>query len=472
MTPGPDATGVALTDSIYVTFNQAMLASTFTGSTLLLKDHLNASVAATVSYDAIGVRGIINPTLDLTAGETYTVTVKSGAAGVKNLNSVAMTSDYVWSFTAIVTAPPPSLVIVGYGSATTGGGNVGDAGTTLYNPTTYAAFKTAVQASGKRIIRPAATVVINGAGETLAVNNPNMTIDGTNFRGSFKRLGLSLKSSNHILTNLRLRPGDQVAAPDDVDGLTINPGNGSSLSNIVIDHCSILWGPDVTLAILNNSTDITVQYCILGAGLFYSAHFEATPPNSHSDGTNLISIASNPNALTEYGQRITFYRNYTVLNQSRNMRAIGPDYVDWINGVVYNWGNKLAHMNPRHANAVGNMFKKGPETRASNSVAETDTDTVYATAFSNSVYWSNNIGLGFNPTTNFTAGVIRTSVAGTLSVSAATASSALADSVVAAAGPWWVDSIDQTLKDHYTNGTGNYYNGAAYAAPNPTWPPF
>ncbi len=54
-------------------------------------------------------------------------------------------------------------------------------------------------------------------------------------------------------------------------------------------------------------------------------------------------------------------------------------------------------------------------------------------------------------------------------VSAAPASSALAASVVAGAGPSLVDSIDQRLKNDFSSGGGSFYNGAGYPGPNPTW---
>lgn len=54
-------------------------------------------------------------------------------------------------------------------------------------------------------------------------------------------------------------------------------------------------------------------------------------------------------------------------------------------------------------------------------------------------------------------------------VSPAPASAALAAQVVTGAGPTSVDAVDATLKADFTNGTGRFYNGAGYPAPNPTW---
>ncbi len=79
----------------------------------------------------------------------------------------------------------------------------------------------------------------------------------------------------------------------------------------------------------------------------------------------MTTIGSNPNPDSEYGRRITFYRNYIVHNNRRNIRAQGTDGIEWVNNVVYNWGDQLSRLNPRGANVVGNMFKPGPNTTAS-----------------------------------------------------------------------------------------------------------
>ena len=48
--------------------------------------------------------------------------------------------------------------------------------------------------------------------------------------------------------------------------------------------------------------------------------------------------------------------NFTSATFVAYARATASTYV---NNVVYNWGNKRAHGNPRGDNFVGNMLKKG-----------------------------------------------------------------------------------------------------------------
>ena len=374
--------------------------------------------------------------------------------------------------------PPPDLgVFVGFGKDTTGG--TGGSTTTV---STWAQFKSAVQASGTRIVEIASGAgVINGLGEDITISNPNLTIDGTGWNKSFKRAGITIRTSNVIVTQMRLRPGDEVDNPDDVDALSIlAPSDQSLISDIVIDRCSLLWGPDVTIAILNNVSDVTVQHCMIGAGLKQSAHFEAGTGSTHSYGMNISNTAAG-DAANVQGKRITFYRNYIFHNWSgRNIRAMGTDNAEYVNNVVYNWKIALGQMNPTGANVVGNMFKKGPFAPSSNQVAKTTLSPLEPTARQNAVYWptagaSANIGIGFTPSVSFAAGARRSSLYrpvdnGAAVLNLVTATSALADEIVDDAGPTFVDEVDQFLKDDWSNDTGDAWNGPGYPAPNPYWP--
>ena len=373
--------------------------------------------------------------------------------------------------------PPPDLgVFVGFGKDTTGG--TGGSTTTV---STWAAAKAVMEGSGARILAfTAGSYNIDANGDNAIIDNDDLTIDGTGWTGSFKRQKITIKASNVIATQVRFRPGDDTASPDDTDGLTINPSIGNSLSNIVIDRCSILWGPDVTLAILNRCTDITVQHSILGCGLRQSAHSEASAASpGHGYGPNVTTIAA-ADSNVDYGERITFYRNYIMHNYTgRNIRGLYTDNIEYVNNVVYNWGKKLAHINPRGGNYVGTMMKKGPGTQASNVVLISN-PKAGETSFTNSVYWPTagadaNIGIGFTPSINLDAGVRRTALYrpvdnGAAVLNLVTATSALADQIVDDAGPTSVDVVDQDLKDNWTNGDGSYFNGEGYAAPNPYWP--
>ncbi|MCW5554415.1 MAG: DUF4082 domain-containing protein, partial [Verrucomicrobiae bacterium] len=100
--PEIDAVNVSLSPTISLTFSEAMNPATVNSSTILLRDSLAQPVAATVSYNPA------NYTVTLVDGplafaETYTVTVKSGSEGVRDVagNTLGGDADFSWSFTTV-----------------------------------------------------------------------------------------------------------------------------------------------------------------------------------------------------------------------------------------------------------------------------------------------------------------------------------------------------------------------------------
>ena len=112
------ATNVAINTKVGATFSEGMDPSTITGTTLFLMQGTTA-VPGTVSYS--GVSAVLAPTSNLAPATVYTVTVKGGASGVKDVAGNAMASDYVWAWTtgdAPDTIPPTVLGTVNADGAT------------------------------------------------------------------------------------------------------------------------------------------------------------------------------------------------------------------------------------------------------------------------------------------------------------------------------------------------------------------
>ncbi len=365
--------------------------------------------------------------------------------------------------------PPPgtSADIVGYGRATTGG-----AGGTTISVSNWAEFRSAFLRTDPRII--VLTANIDGTGERLTSNAGNMTINGNGHW--IKDYSLVLKHSNAIFHYIKLWSGDNIDDTNEGDCLTINPGSdtGDRLSNVVVDHCSLLFGLDVTLGILNQVENMTVQYSIMGAGLYQSARTPGNPDDpTHGYGPNITTTgAQRTNGTTQYARRTTMYRNFITTNDARNLRGFGNDTADWVNNAFYNWGKDCGHANFRGGNIVGNMFRKGPESHTGNEVYYTQLKDWYPTAFLNSVYWADNIGIGFTPTMDFKGAQRTTQYAGGLyAVTAAAASPTLFEQVIADAGTSSVSSVENTLRNHALNGTSDgFYDGPGFGSPNPSWP--
>ena len=157
-------------------------------------------------------------------------------------------------------------------------------------------LRAALEASGPRIVvfRVGGTITLRS---TINVNDPYVTVAGETAPApgiSVRNGGLFVATSEVILRHIRLRPGDQVDDPSDVDALTINGAN-RPVANVVVDHVTMIWGPDIGgLAVLGDVRNLTVQNSIMGEGLYLSAHGEATAgEGGHSHAANITQLEPN-----------------------------------------------------------------------------------------------------------------------------------------------------------------------------------
>ena len=103
-------TGVSINTKVGATFSVPMDPSTITPANFSLKQTLSGvTVTGTISYS--GVSAVFTPAASLLPTTGYTVTIKSGAGGVKNLAGTPMASDFVISWTTGTTpeTTPPNV---------------------------------------------------------------------------------------------------------------------------------------------------------------------------------------------------------------------------------------------------------------------------------------------------------------------------------------------------------------------------
>jgi hypothetical protein len=114
------ATGVCINKTINATFSEAMDSGTITTATFTLAptSNLAALVAGVVAYDPLTDIASLNPTGNLTASINYTVTIKGGASGVKDVAGNALAVDKVWTFD---TGTTTCLAPINMGTAATFG---------------------------------------------------------------------------------------------------------------------------------------------------------------------------------------------------------------------------------------------------------------------------------------------------------------------------------------------------------------
>jgi methionine-rich copper-binding protein CopC len=102
-TPANNATGVATSQVVGITFSEAMMTSSITSSTFTLKQGTTA-VSGTVS--CMGSTATFTPSAALITGTVYTASITTGA---KDMAGNALTAGTTWSFTTTGTAPAPQL---------------------------------------------------------------------------------------------------------------------------------------------------------------------------------------------------------------------------------------------------------------------------------------------------------------------------------------------------------------------------
>jgi pectate lyase len=367
------------------------------------------------------------------------------------------------------TAPPPPAGVAGYGSGTPGGRGGEVVAVTNLNDSGAGSLRDAINGSGPRTVafRAAGTIRLKS---DLMITDPYLTVDGGTAPGAVVIRGAAVKVVTHdvILRNLRIRPGDAVSNPSDVDAVTLN-GLSGEVHHVVLDHLTMLWGPDIGgLAVLGNVHDISVQYSIMGDGLYLSAHPEAVPSQGgHSMGASIFQLDPG----VQWGRRMTFHHNLFTTSDQRMPVVQGAECVDLVNNVIYNWGNKGLHGNPRGMNAVNNWFRRGPETTRE-LVYQWQHHAANPNPYADSVYLAGNVADGFEYAVDAPSSVLRGSPAcGGLSIAAESPRDAYA-SVLASAGASRPvrDIVDQRVIADVVARSGRFFNGAGYPAPNPYWP--
>jgi endo-alpha-N-acetylgalactosaminidase len=110
VSPVQGTTRVAVGTNITATFAGAISAPTLTAATMtLVPQGSTTAVAASITYVSASRTVTLDPTANLMVNTVYTVTLKGGAAGVKDLAGNAMAADKVWTFT---TAPAPTTAFL------------------------------------------------------------------------------------------------------------------------------------------------------------------------------------------------------------------------------------------------------------------------------------------------------------------------------------------------------------------------
>jgi hypothetical protein len=119
--PAADATAVSPTSTVTATFNEAMDASTITGSTFQLTNAAGTAVSATVTYAATTRTATLTPGTALATSTTYNATIIGGGQGVKDVSGNPMPSNVGWSFTTGAGTAATSTTVTSSANPSTSG---------------------------------------------------------------------------------------------------------------------------------------------------------------------------------------------------------------------------------------------------------------------------------------------------------------------------------------------------------------
>lgn len=234
----------------------------------------------------------------------------------------------------------------------------------------------AIAAKGARKIVFKVGGVIDLAGKSLKISNPQITLAGETAPSpgiTLIRGGIGVSADDVIIRHLRVRCGENGKAKKsgwEVDGIATN-----SAKDVIVDHCSIAWATDENLTASgprfegatpdewreNASHRITFSHCIIGEGLKNSTHKKGT----HSMGSLIHDNSGD----------VLIFGNLYISNNDRNPLFKGGARGAVVNNLMHNPG-MYALTYSVQANeweghplergmiaATGNVLRLGPNAR-------------------------------------------------------------------------------------------------------------
>lgn len=354
----------------------------------------------------------------------------------------------------------------GFGRFATGGRGGKVIKVTNLNDSGAGSFREAVEASGPRIVvfEVGGTIELDYNNQ-LRVRNGDLTIAGQSAPANSG--GITIKGAirfnyteNIIIRNVRFRLGDNgwKGANGNVvgtkpSGISYDGLEFLKVNNVIVDHCSVSWGVDETLSIVDCS-DFTIQNTLISEGLQRSVHYESP---SHSMGV-----------LINRSDDITFYNNYVAHCDERNIRT-ARSTVEIINNVFYGFSGAGGFSSGQDWTAIGNHWKKAPGTSVS---ASTITSYISDSGWGHSgqIYQSDN-------TTD--AGIVFLDkrwdpyVSGSKPLDSGINPKPLSESInhvldnVGMRYPYF-DSVDQRVVNNYRNSTGGIIDTPAQVGGYPS----
>jgi pectate lyase len=375
---------------------------------------------------------------------------------------------------------------MGFGTDTPGGRGGKVLYVTNLNDSGAGSLRAALVADSPRIVlfKVSGTITLNS---DIIVKKPFLTIAGQTAPGEGVQIrGAQIKIATHdvVIRYLKMRAGDALNGSDPADRDAVSLNKDVNAYNIVIDHSTLVWGPDVGgITFLSGTHDATVSNSILGEGLYVSNHPEANLAEAgHSLSVNVTQLSS-----SSYPTRITIHHNLLTTSSERNPRVIGGENIDIVNNVIYNWRDDPSQGNPRKLNLIKNFYIKGPMTTKSTAlVAWKPAVESGGTLRPGSVFESGNLTEGFTTVRGGSKSVYATALFAPYSITAEDAPQDAYNKIVSEAGASRQvsgadgtitlvrDSVDQRIINNLVTRQGTFLNGVnangVGGFPSISWP--
>ena len=143
------------------------------------------------------------------------------------------------------------------------------------------------------------------------------------------RFGIKIRDGAHdvVIRYLRIRPGFTNWDEWGKDAVTIVSDASRTVSNVILDHCSLEWAIDENANVWGNVRRVTFQWCIFGEGSVFG----------HVDGAHSCGLLAGGEYSGNYTDYLTVHHNLFVNNKTRNPRLSGlGDLTHVINNVICN----------------------------------------------------------------------------------------------------------------------------------------
>lgn len=248
----------------------------------------------------------------------------------------------------------------------------GGAGGRIIKVTTLAksgpgSFAEALATKGPRIIVFEVGGVIDLDRSSLDITEPFVTIAGQTAPSPGITLikgGIDVKTHDVVVSHLRVMTGADGQAR--MSGWEADSFSTVAARNIVVEHCSFLWGVDENMSAsgprftgstvaewrAGTSHHIVFRDNLAAEGLAVSSH----PKGEHSKGSLIHDNATN----------ITFYRNVWAHNVERSPLVKGGAQVAMINNLIYNPEHRAVHYNLMNLEWLGQEYVTGEITAVGN----------------------------------------------------------------------------------------------------------